>query len=69
MNANTNANVKIRTGLASANTGIIDGLSGDESEVVDVELWKITETAGGDIMLAPYLLTTSLFEQITVDSF
>ena len=68
-NANTNANVKIRTGLASANTGIIDGLSGDESEVVDVELWKITETAGGDIMLAPYLLTTSLFEQITVDSF
>ena len=68
-NANTNANVKIRTGLSSAGSGTLDGFSGGESDAVDVELWKISETSGGDIMLAPYLLTTSLFEQITVDSF
>lgn len=68
-NANTNANVKIRTGLSFADSGTLDGFSGGESDAVGVELWKISETSGGDIMLAPYLLTTSLFEQITVDSF
>ena len=68
-NANTNANVKIRTGLFCAGSEIFDGFSGDESDTVDVELWRIVETSGGDIMLVPYLLTTSLFEQITVDSF
>ena len=68
-NVNTNANVKIRTGLSFAGSGTLDGFSGGESDAVDVELWKISETSGGDIMLVPYLLTTSLFEQITVDSF
>ena len=68
-NANTNANVKIRTGLSSAETEDIDGFSGSGSNTVDVELWRIVETSGGDTMLAPYLLTTSLFEQITVESF
>ena len=68
-NANTNANVKIRTGLSFADSEHLADFSGADSNTVDVELWKIVETTGGDIMLTPYLLTTSLFEQITVDSF
>ena len=68
-NANTNANVKIKTGLSYAGPLTVAGHSGNETDTVDVELWRISETPGGDIMLAPYLLTTSLFEQITVDSF
>lgn len=68
-NANTNANIRIRTGLSDVAIETLDSLPKDAPDTVDVELWKIVETPGGDIMLAPYLLTTSLFEQITVESF
>lgn len=68
-NANTNANIKIRTGLSDVAIETLDSLPDAAPDTVDVELWRITETSGGDIMLAPYLLTTSLFEQITIDSF
>lgn len=68
-NANTSANIRIRTGLSDVAIDTLDSLPGDEPDTVYVELWRIVETSGGDIMLAPYLLTTSLFEQITVDSF
>ena len=68
-NANTNANIKIRTGLSDVAIETLDSSPDAAPDTVDVELWRITETSGGDIMLAPYLLTTSLFEQITIDSF
>ena len=68
-NANTNSNIKIRTGLSAAGSETVDNLSGVAPDTVDVELWRIVETSGGDIMLSPYLLTTSLLEQVTVDSF
>ena len=68
-NANTMRNVKIMTGLAAAGADAQETLVFASDGAVDVELWKIVVTPEGDTMLAPYLLTTSLFEQITVDSF
>ena len=67
-NANTNAYVKIRTGLSDAGKRTLGNIDEKDADTVEVELWKIVETTEGDIMLVPYMLKTSLFEQITVDS-